>query len=102
MQCLYDGICTNLIEESNYDFNCTCKFPYYGKNCQLKQNLCKEITCSNQGICYTNETTYYCKCFNGYSGQLCEIQSSQAKTIKTISNLSAYISIIFILLYSLF
>jgi len=75
LQCLYNGICTNLINGNNYDFNCTCKFPYYGKNCQLKQNLCKGVTCSKKGVCYTNETTYYCKCFKGYSGQNCELES---------------------------
>jgi len=99
LQCLYNGICTNLINGNNYDFNCTCRFPYYGKNCQLKQNLCKGVTCSKKGVCYTNETTYYCKCFKGYSGQNCELESNQVKTIKTVNNLSAYFSITFIVIF---
>jgi len=99
MQCFYDGICTNLINGTNYDFNCSCKFPYYGKNCQLKQNVCKGVTCSKKGVCYKNETRYYCKCFKGYSGQNCEIESSQVKTIKAVNNVSAYFSITFIVIF---
>jgi hypothetical protein len=101
LQCLYNGTCNNIINNNNnYDFNCTCKYPYYGRNCQFKQNLCKGITCSNKGVCYNNETTsYYCKCFKGYSGQICEIESNQAKTIKTVNNVSAYFSITFIVIF---
>jgi len=99
-QCLNNGICTNIqINMSYYDFNCTCQDPYYGRHCELKINKCKNIDCSRQGICIQNETTTYCNCFKGYSGRICEIISVELKKIKTINNVSAYVSIIFMILF---
>ena len=108
LQCLNNGTCLNIINASNnnnnYDFNCTCdpKSIYYGRNCELKLNICQNVTCSQKGICYINNTNnyyYYCKCFIGYTGQSCQFESNQAKTIKTINNMSAYISIIIIVAF---
>jgi hypothetical protein len=97
LKCLNNGTCLNIIineNSNNYDFNCQCEPFYYGKNCELKVNLCQNVTCSNKGVCYKNKTSYYCKCFKGYTGQLCQIESNQSKTIKTINNMSAYLSIV--------
>jgi len=58
-----------------YDFECKCEYPWYGRYCELKINVCENTTCNRQGICYSNLTEPICKCFTGYTGDNCEIQS---------------------------
>ncbi len=82
LQCINNGICIN---NNNYDykFTCNCSYPFYGDRCQFKLNTCKNITCSNKGICkVVNNTIPMCKCFNGYSGHDCEISNTKIMIIR--------------------
>ena len=99
LQCLNNGTCDDIIDKINkkYSFNCTCSYPFYGQRCENRIDLCKEKQCSRQGICkIVNNTITVCQCFNGYSGDNCEIESTKIKIIKAISNASAIVSIVMI------
>jgi hypothetical protein len=95
-----NGKCIDKLEIIPYDFNCECEYPWYGRHCELKINLCENITCSKQGICYSNLTLPLCKCFSGYSGTNCEIKSQEMKFIQMINNTYAVVLyVLFILLF---
>jgi len=102
LQCLNKGLCINSRFDAikdDYNYTCNCSYPFYGGRCELKQNLCKGVTCSKQGVCYANQTSYTCKCFIGYSGPNCEIESNQVKRMKAICNVSGYFSYTFIIIF---
>lgn len=91
--CLWNGNCTNLMNGTAPSFVCSCPYPYYGRNCQLKINLCQNSTCvPKQGSCKVNGTTPYCDCFIGFSGDNCQILSSQLQTAKTVSNVTGVLA----------
>lgn len=91
--CLKNGTCTNLMNGTVYDFECKCKFPYFGRYCEQKIKLCLNVTCSKQGWCYENDTIPMCKCFTGFDGLNCEIVSQELMKAKAISNVAAYLAI---------
>ena len=99
LQCMNNGVCVNTIIDpvkNNYNFKCNCSYPFNGTRCEYKINICKNIKCSNQGICkVVNETIPTCYCFPGYSGDNCEISSIKTKIIKTVSYTSVGVSIAF-------
>ncbi|UJR19401.1 hypothetical protein I4U23_022531 [Adineta vaga] len=45
--CLNNGTCHNL--NNNQDYNCSCPFGYFGKQCEIDRRICKENTCLNNG-----------------------------------------------------
>ena len=95
-----NGKCINKLEIIPYDFDCKCEYPWYGRHCELKINLCENMTCSKQGICYSNLTLPMCKCFPGYSGTNCEIKSQEMEFIQIINNTYAVVLyVLFILLF---
>lgn len=50
MMCLNNGTCENLIQDDVImGFDCTCQKHFYGKHCEKKINVCKNVTCSYQG-----------------------------------------------------
>ena len=94
-QCINNATCINILNQSVYDYNCECQYPFYGRRCQLKINLCLNYTCvAKQGVCFVNGTEPECKCFTDFSGQYCQIVSSQLKFVKAVSNGTAVISIL--------
>ena len=51
----------------------------------VRINVCENITCSLNGYCFIsneqNSTLFQCKCFYGYSGDKCEIESTLKRVI---------------------
>jgi WD40 repeat protein len=83
------------------DFKCQCKSKlFYGKRCENKINLCKNETCSGNGLCKLinenelNETTK-CECFGKgwYEGEKCEITSLKQTIIKAVIKTTVYVAI---------
>jgi len=87
-KCLWNGNCTDIINGTSYDFECKCPYPYFGRYCHLKINLCQNKTYSNQGACKINDTTPYCSCYTGYQGENCDQMNQELQTIKMISTIS--------------
>ena len=89
--CMNSGFCSDFSILSNQtqlnttaDYTCECIYPYYGSQCQNKINLCQNVTCSGNGVCQDLGNSTGCKCFTGYNGDLCDLESSELKTIKTV------------------
>jgi WD40 repeat protein len=111
--CLNSIKCENkfpTINQTEFDFNCECKSKlFYGKRCENKINLCKNETCSKNGICKIinenelNEKTK-CECFgNGFfEGEKCEINTLKQTIIRTTTKLTTYIAISIVILFFLF
>jgi hypothetical protein len=83
------------------DFKCQCKSKlFYGKRCENKINLCKNETCSGNGLCKLinenelNETTK-CECFGKgwYEGEKCEITTLKQKIIKVSIKTTVYVAV---------
>ena len=64
--------------------------------CENKVNVCFNRTCSLQGRCYADGTIPKCRCFKFFSGEDCEIQSSEVKVMKTQSKTFSSIAIIIV------
>lgn len=104
-QCFNNGTCNDKINETinKYDFECDCQYPYYGKRCTSRLNLCLNSTCiSNQGMCFINGSQIMCKCYTGYSGNNCEIISTGVKVIKAVSTGSAVVAILILVSFFIF
>lgn len=96
-QCFNNATCVNKINLTTnaYDFDCECPFPYYGRRCESRINLCLNSTCvANQGRCYINVTKPLCKCFPGYLGENCELLETSTKVVKAVSTGSAVVAIL--------
>jgi hypothetical protein len=89
--CLNNGTCINTINETSSLFECQCKNTFYGLNCENQINICQNTTCNDHGYCYTEQNTAKCKCFTSYSGDVCEIVSSQVKLVKSVQLTSTII-----------
>ena len=103
--CLNNGTCYDHTVNSSLlnSFLCECDQYHYGTNCEMSIDVCVNETCSNKGICYDVGYQPTCKCFKFYSGEKCEIESSEMKTIKAFLSTSSIIAIcILIGLYILF
>ena len=86
--CMKNGTCTDVVNSTGsfVDFNCSCIYPNYGRNCQLAIDLCANITCSNHGACKVNGSQTSCSCFSGFEGADCSVISKTYQAIKkTIS-----------------
>jgi hypothetical protein len=82
-------------ETSNTTFICTCQPGWQGIYCETKINYCENVTCFNNGICQPSLLNYTCQCLGqSYSGQHCEITSSQIVAYEIVSKSFACIAII--------
>lgn len=78
-QCQNGGVCRNEVAGPI----CLCEDGFYGTNCQFKNKCDAEMDakCGENGVCQNLEieqdgkmtTEATCKCYNGYSGQFCDI-----------------------------
>jgi lipopolysaccharide/colanic/teichoic acid biosynthesis glycosyltransferase len=78
-------------------YYCECDRYYYGRNCEQKINICENETCSNHGICKDINHEAKCECFKSYSGDKCEIESDEKKTIEKVVSTATIIAIITII-----
>lgn len=97
MSCLNNAKC----QMNNSMTYCNCSSEYYGEYCENKVDLCLNETCSYKGVCVDNNGNgTYCKCFLGYSGARCEIESANLKTINTIKFSTVIVAVIVLVLFS--
>ena len=99
--CINEGQCHDVIRNGTYDFVCKCSPFFYGTYCQFEVNICQEEKCSSNGICKDKERKPICECFKMYSGEHCEIESSELKTMKTAISFTSVLSIIILVLFYL-
>ena len=95
--CLNNATCLNVMNQT--EFQCQCSNPnlYYGIYCENKFDLCQNSSVcinTNQGYCIVNGTQPLCKCLMGYSGVNCEILSTELVAIKVITKTTTIIAIV--------
>ena len=71
--CQNGATCTK-VGYLDYQCNCSpCSSIYIGKNCS-EFNYCQSNPCMNGGFCINKNSSYVCKCPNGFNGTNCENQ----------------------------
>ena len=98
-KCLNNGMCVNSLNLTS--FSCTCPEggPFYGQYCENMINLCENETCSMHGYCTQIQSEIQCKCYNGFEGENCEIESSSVKAVKNVQWTTTIIAILFLALF---
>ena len=84
---------------SNSSFSCLCDKFYEGSFCESKVDICKNETCSGNGNCKDVNDQPKCECFAMYSGEKCETQSNELKTVKAIITFTSIIAVIFVIAF---
>ena len=67
--CVNGAKCSN---EGYFDYRCDCNplnSHYTGKNCEIF-NYCISQPCFNGGKCVNTDTSYACKCAQGFNGEI--------------------------------
>ena len=90
--CLHNATCIN--SKNDTSFQCECQNTFFGLNCENQINICQNKTCGGKGYCFNDQNEPKCKCFTGYSGDNCELVSSQVKIAKNIQTTSSIICFI--------
>jgi len=101
-KCLNNGTCINSLDLISITCQCTKNGPYYGRYCEDVKNLCENVTCSSHGYCTQSQSEIKCKCFNGFEGEHCEIESTLVKLVKNIQWTTTIICIVCILIFWIF
>ncbi|RNA21834.1 crumbs -like protein [Brachionus plicatilis] len=86
--CMNGAKCFNDFIKKIYKCECVTKngsVLFYGANCEKKIDVCENETCSKNGVCYDVENEPKCKCFKSYSGEKCQVESQEIKTVKTLN-----------------
>jgi hypothetical protein len=92
-KCLNNATCLSL-NTTSFECKCPSNGLYYGEYCKNKINSCENVTCSNHGFCFLNQTQTKCECFTGYSGDKCDFESCLVKVIRYVQWTSTIICII--------
>ncbi len=107
-KCLNDATCVesslNMTStSSSYTCQCPSNGLFYGEFCENRINVCENTTCSLHGYCIIlnqqNSTLFQCKCFNGYSGDKCEIESTLKKVVTYVQWTTTIICIICFIIF---
>ena len=86
------GVCRT---NGNQSFLCLCIDGWEGDHCQNQRNLCRDVRCLNGGVCRSSFLNYTCECLGqSFSGQYCEITSSETILLQRFSKFSVSIAII--------
>jgi len=86
-KCLNNGTCVDSLDLTSYSCQCPQNGVFYGRYCENRRNLCKNITCSLHGYCKQSQNTSaitQCKCHYGYNGDNCEIELIKIKIVKNV------------------
>ena len=78
-------------------FECDCDQTggYEGRYCESMIDLCKNETCSKNGICKQNANmTTSCDCFKMFKGEKCELTTEEKKIIENTISASTATAII--------
>ena len=65
-------------------FKCQCQLNYYGDYCENLVDQCHNQKCSSHGYCFIKYNLPYCKCFNGYNGDNCELENVSVKIVRAV------------------
>ena len=93
-KCLNNGTCVNSANLTSFSCECPLNGLYYGQYCENMRNLCENVTCSEHGNCIQNKNETKCKCFKGFEGDECEVESSSIKLVKNFQWSSTIICIV--------
>lgn len=85
-------------------FQCDCKAGYDGIRCETAENMCANINCQNNAVCFSSYPTWTCVCLDAslYSGTYCEHKSTALVIRQVLSKSFASIAITAIILVFLF
>jgi hypothetical protein len=98
-KCLNNGTCINSQDLTSSSCQCLENGPFYGQYCENMRNLCVHVECSSRGYCIQNQSKTRCKCYVGYGGENCEIESNSVKVVKSIQWTTTIICILCILIF---
>ncbi|CAF1499289.1 unnamed protein product [Adineta ricciae] len=83
--CSSNSLCVGV---SSYNRSiCVCQENYFGSECYLRNRICDESPCENNGICVTHSDLtltnqkYFCICAKGFSGRQCRLIDTRIKLI---------------------
>ena len=97
--CLNNGTCINSLDLTSFTCQCPQNGSFYGKYCESVINLCENVTCSSHGYCTQSQTETKCKCYNGYEGEKCDIESNSVKVVKYVQWTTTIICIVCITIF---
>jgi len=99
-KCLNNATCVNTLNMTSYKCECPSNGLFYGQYCENRINTCQNVTCSLHGFCISNQNlTTQCKCFYGYSGEICDVESTSIKIVKVVQWTTTIICIICIVIF---
>lgn len=76
--CMNGGSLSELVGLNNKtQEKCVCPEGFQGDFCEDNIDDCKNVKCSNHGVCEDNMNSYKCICFDGFYGNQCEEKSVQ-------------------------
>ncbi len=81
--------------DSTASFRCECEESHTGLHCELKIDLCGNITCANKGMCQTINIAWKCTCLDStlFYGNYCQFQTNSLQIKKAISRSFASVAI---------
>lgn len=95
----HNGTCisvnSTISANNGSNFKCACVEGYDGVHCELQIDFCGNITCDNNGVCFTVELMWKCICLDStlYYGDFCQFKTGKLKLQEILSKSFASIAI---------